>query len=521
MISTHQYVARILIEAEGALAVGSGEKGFTVDKLVARDAMNLPYIPGTSLAGVLRHEMGRIGEDDTIMDIFGFQENQAGQGSRLAISSAQLTNEDGKTAIEGLSLQKPDNTYLNRFKRLPERDHVRIGHRGVAENHGKYDEELVPKGARFVFTMRLSGNAGDEEIWHQILAIIQEPLFRIGSGTRKGYGKLKVKSCEVRTFDLTNKSDLLGYLEWDNSLNAPLNGEQFAPVTSHDPSGWVHYSLELTPQKFFLFAAGYGDEDADIIPQKETYLDWSAATARWMEQEDMHALIPATSVKGTIAHRVAWHYNRLNKACIMAPGAIALPPQRDLNQLLDAVPLPVDVANMTAGSNDPEWEGAKQLIENYDFEKELRATDAWKAYELKLNKYREEQSENVLPVGSHNFAVKTLFGEASNQGAGARGNVILSDVYLKTAKDDEKTFCHVAIDRFTGGARDGMLFQEKVVTASTFCLDFFVKKEALADDLIRRAFEESLEDICHGRLPLGANTQKGHGVFNGVLKKSA
>ena len=52
---THKYIARLIIEAATPLLVGSGEKGLTVDKLVAKDANNLPYIPATGLAGVLRH----------------------------------------------------------------------------------------------------------------------------------------------------------------------------------------------------------------------------------------------------------------------------------------------------------------------------------------------------------------------------------------------------------------------------------------------------------------------------------
>jgi hypothetical protein len=73
----------------------------------------------------------------------------------------------------------------------------------------------------------------------------------------------------------------------------------------------------------------------------------------------------------------------------------------------------------------------------------------------------------------------------------------------------------VAIDRFTGGARDGMLFQQKAASSNAFTLDVYVKKETLSDPDIKNSFEEAIKDLCAGRLQLGGGTTKGHGVFKG------
>lgn len=93
-----RYIAKFTIEAETPVSVGSGEKGLLIDRLVAKDANGLPYIPGTSLTGVLRHSLYN---EKFINDIFGF-EGKKGMGSRLIISSAYLVGDDGKTVIEGL-----------------------------------------------------------------------------------------------------------------------------------------------------------------------------------------------------------------------------------------------------------------------------------------------------------------------------------------------------------------------------------------------------------------------------------
>ncbi len=47
----YRSLARLIIETVTPLAVSSGEKGLYTDSLVARDVNDLPYIPGTAVAG--------------------------------------------------------------------------------------------------------------------------------------------------------------------------------------------------------------------------------------------------------------------------------------------------------------------------------------------------------------------------------------------------------------------------------------------------------------------------------------
>lgn len=503
------------------MAVGSGEKGISVDRLVARDALGLPYIPGTSLAGVLRHQMEVTGGSQIVMDVFGFQKEQSGQGSRLSISSAHLLSSDGKTALEGLRNLDENDDYLKRFQKLPNRDHVRITHRGAAANQGKFDEELVPKGTRFVFTLRLSGSAADEALWQSLLQAIHHPMFRLGAGTRKGFGKFLVVDCEARTFNLTNQADLSDYLEWGNSLNAPLGGQVFEFQQNQDLGDWIRYNLTIKPHDFFLFGAGHGDGEVDSSPKTEGYFDWSEGTPIWHNIGNEPLLIPATSIKGAIAHRVAWHYNLLNEHYVdddddedMTPI-----PEADIDKILNALASPVNPQTIKADSKDPVWVDAKRQIEDWDYKVLLEESPEWKSYVDQLNKYLKEKEKSKLSVGENNAAVKALFGFAlDSDESGARGNVILGDVYRYSTI--EKIFNHVSIDRFTGGARDGMLFQEKVASTDEFGLDIYVKKDALEDQNVLSAFETALDDICRGKLALGGGTTKGHGIFEGSWTKN-
>lgn len=229
------YTAKFIVETATPMAVGSGEKGLTIDRLIARDANELPYIPGTSLAGVTRHELQDSNEDkkEGLDKFFGFEGKEDGQGSRIIFSNAYLIAENGKTVLEGIQNVNLDEGFYSYFNKLPERDHVRISDKGVAEERGKFDEELVHKGTRFVFELELTGTEADKEIWEYILQTVHNPFFRIGAGTRKGFGQLEIINCWYHTFDLTQKNQLLAYLYKSSSLNNDFsNWKQFKPKTA-------------------------------------------------------------------------------------------------------------------------------------------------------------------------------------------------------------------------------------------------------------------------------------------------
>jgi CRISPR/Cas system CSM-associated protein Csm3 (group 7 of RAMP superfamily) len=97
---------------------------------------------------------------------------------------------------------------------------------------------------------------------------------------------------------------------------------------------------------------------------------------------------------------------------------------------------------------------------------------------------------------------------------------LISDVYLeKTSSKDTKVFDHVSIDRFTGGAIDSALFQEKTIASKeTFILEILINENKVKEKVALEAFIKALEDITTGMLSLGGATTKGHGIFTGELK---
>ena len=111
-----------------------------------------------------------------------------------------------------------------------------------------------------------------------------------------------------------------------------------------------------------------------------------------------------------------------------------------------------------------------------------------------------------------------LFGSSGNDGTKkSRGLAIFSDITeKKPAGVYDKILNHVSIDRFTGGAVNGALFDEKTLYARGvhFTTEILVNREAEGKEHVIEAFERALDDACNGLLPLGGGVNRGNGTFS-------
>jgi len=475
-----RYIARIVVEAATPLALGSGEKSLVTDRLIARDVCGLPYIPGTSLKGVLSHsilgEVEKINATDIWKNILGFQDKKEGSGSRLIVSSAHFFGADGNV-FEGVSAPDWNTDFYRAYQSLPVRDHVRINELGAAEKGAKFDEEVVYMGTRFVFELELIGKPEEKANWETILNTLANKDFRLGGGTRKGFGELKICNVLRRDFDLTDKADFYDYADKTSSLTVPIkNSVEFVPKA--DNCNTNTYLLTLKPDSFFLFGAGEGSEVADMIAATEDVVIWNGATPK-IEKNNL--LIPASSVKGAIAHRVAFHFNKK---------------KRLFAELFENKGMLV----------------AKAIQEKYHLP-------------AKFDSNNDKDIKKLLTI--YNPAVVDLFGfsVASNDkdlvtlDDKAKGKTIISDVHKSATR--RKVLNHVAIDRFTGGAIDGALFSEEVATLNnddSIELKIVVSNKATTESI--ECLELTLRDIANGMLPLGGGVMRGNGCFSGEIVKN-
>lgn len=522
---THRFLAQITLEASAAFAINSGKLGLLNDNVVAKDANRLPYLPGTSLAGVLRHSIGKSLEND----LFGSKGNSgkdadSGSGSRLILSPGLMIGKEGKV-IEGLQVIDFNDSFYSAFGKLPLRDHVKINRKGSAEKGAKYDEELVFKGTRFVFELELKGTQQDQTSWGPLLSLIESPDFRLGSGTRKGHGEFRVihEKSTQRTFDLRKEEDLKDYLSKSSSLNSPIpKGTSISTSTSKELAGWKKFQIQMKARDFFLFGAGFGDGDVDHISKMEKVITWSKGIPSISESDFI--LIPATSIKGALAHRVRFHYSKLIEDFIESPKDGYQPEASlDVEKILGEIESQIDFNNLTTETEEEIFKTLEQKINDFNPLK----TAEWNSYEDQLR----DEAANLIKSGSEpdesNYAVEKLFGFTKNSKGneekekGQKGAVLIQDIYIPFKRENNKVFNHVKIDRFTGGAIEGALFQEKAYFGKDDQIDLtiYVSSDALTEPLISQAWQNVINDLLNGLMPLGGLNTKGHGFFTGTLIK--
>lgn len=453
---THRHIARLTVEAETPLAVGTGKScDILTDAPVAKDVNGLPYIPATSIAGVLRHAMG-LADDQTEGNPFGYisksdDNDDSGHGSDIIFTDAVMVGKNGK-ALDGIQDIDWNDEFYRYFQDLPVRQHVRIDHKGTAENNGKFDNEVVYKGTRFVFEIELMSDKDDKEHIEKAIGHLRYSTLRIGGGTRKGYGKLSIVDCRQASLNLSNPEDLEKYLNKSSSLAEDWAGfTKISVIESLDYSKWTHYQLKLKPLDFFMFGSGMGDSDADNVYVSELVVSQGESI-----DNNKRVLIPGSSVKGAIAHRTAYHYNKIKKR-------------------FAGEQKPEDIT----GCNN---EAVAAIFGKADGDKFTRGR-------ILIDDIIKGQVKADADAG-------------------------------EKATPTAKTFFHNKIDQFTGGTMDGALFQEKVIydKDAEYTFDIYVETDALKDEVVN-AFEQSLRDICTGLLPLGGITNRGNGIFTGTATK--
>lgn len=526
-----RYLAHFVIETQSGLKIATGSEGKLVDQTIAKDSNGLPYIPGTSLTGVMRHLLES--ESVPTNTIFGNGDLNEGVGSRIIISDANLCNPIGQGVLEGIQNIDFSNEYFSRFNNLPQRDHVRINSKGAADtiNNGKFDEEIVPKGVRFAFEIELIGSDKDIDFWNILVNLIASPQFRIGGSTRNGLGVVKTISCNSKIIDL--EKELETYLNITSELDKDVSSWDLVNIQNIATQNYKNYSIQIEPESMFMFGGGFGDFDADKTPKIEQYFSWVSGLPLLQEAY----LIPATSIKGALSHRVAFHYNRLTNVNLsnneLELNSYVVKDELDQDLLLKEVEdFTLEIENVLTNELEATQElkirlevmqrellRKSKLLTSYD--KEISELQSWTIYKEQLDLTILKMEGVGINTGELNKAVQELFGYSKdNEVPGKRGAVLISDIYLDKHEYDvsEKVVQHVKIDRFTGAAINGALFNEKVLTSHGFELNVLVEEKVLQDEVIKNAFEAALDDLVSGQLQLGGNTTKGHGAFVGNYK---
>ncbi len=460
------HIARVTLETATPLSIATGKANGVFDTSLVVDANGLPTIPGSSLTGVLRHLYQDEYGEFSANQIFGYQDrkkSEDSQPSRLNVSWGCIQDSNGK-AVQGLHFAQTQDTILGVALKLADapvnRDRVRLNHKGASANTGKFDRAVLPAGYRFTVEFSLWSDEANDAHWERVLELLQHPLFRLGGSTRAGLGKLSVINVHELVADLSQESGRKAFNAIKRDLNDRTGFKLRTLPKWSDTAKVVTATITLKPNSYWRIGQGEkpnladnNGKTADLLPKLEQRISWNQQQRAAPATEQL--LIPGSSVKGALAHRVAFHANRL--------------------------------------SATPRW--ADDMDEN-----------ALKTY---------DKSEDCAEV-------MQLFGMANNEERDAKdkgqvGRVLIDDAYQTFSTADLQIIMHNSIDRFSGSVRDHMLFSEEMVWGKDVNLQLSVKKDSAISDVAKQALQQALNDLCQGRLALGAGVSKGHGFFIGTI----
>lgn len=291
--NTAQVTGRVLIFGDlvldAPLLIGAGDGGD--DRSADEDIRVLkgkegPFIPGTSLCGVLR-EFLRTHEGKRAADLL-FGKIDEGQ-SMIAIDDVPLTN-----------------------AKIITRDGVRIDSvTGVGVDGAKYDYEAVDRGANGPFRLIVTRRQCHKEIWNEIydnLLLLREKMMdgiSLGAITAKGFGKVHAENVRSGLYDFSKKDDVCSWLAQKDP--AP---EKASDLMEGETGKSLSSSNELVVAADFalrtsIIVRDYGRREP--LPGSKEEKDFDAVSI----MSDGRYVLPGTSLKGVLRHHAEHILQRL------------------------------------------------------------------------------------------------------------------------------------------------------------------------------------------------------------------
>ncbi len=279
------------IKTISPLRIASGRDDGITDILILKNKKGQPFIPGTSIAGVLRSEILTIYGKQTADKIFGSINDNGNQSminiSDITLNQANIIHRDG-VAIE---------TYA-----------------GVSKQGAKYDYEAIDRGAQGTLTIELTVRKNDlqtcptptakhpnlqadNQQYLDILATIADLIthgINIGSLTAKGYGKIQSDTpAQLYLFDFAQNQkqapeQWLKYIQ-DNKLPQPTyTGNPQATQTQAPNTFEIEAHFAIKSSLIIRDAEPRKENDQTITVQLKSGKDY---------------VIPGTSLKGVLRNR--------------------------------------------------------------------------------------------------------------------------------------------------------------------------------------------------------------------------
>jgi CRISPR/Cas system CSM-associated protein Csm3 (group 7 of RAMP superfamily) len=448
------------IKAQTPLHVGGLGTDPTVDLSLAVNGQNQIYIPGTSLAGAFRNWM--TDHDLPVNNLWGFQEDTSqkkdlqekdkGHASFIIIDDAVVTLPKG--AIAEL------------------RDHVGIDRIfGTASDKTKFDRAILPKGSRFPLEMTIDTKKNDaiEQLIEQLLSALKQDGLRLGAAKTRGLGLIKISDLQRQDYDFRSFKATLAALKLQT---ASSKGQPYEPQQSI-ASQKLHLSIDWEPIGAVMVKSGQDGVAVDILPLASR------------DNDQVAFVLPGSAIKGALRSQA----ERILRTVLQVSGSPDGKPEKILQEQLEHPQL--DLTQWLFGKS-----GTGDKTETISFGRgALMVDDCF--CQKQLNPQAWQAVEQAIDDPKHPDS-GTLRGSLDAAG--------LTEI--------QQAF-HVAIDRWTGGAADQMLYSAlEPFNLQWHPIELTLDLKRIPAEyhpVVKALLLLTLRDLAAGRIPLGYGVNRGYG----------
>jgi CRISPR/Cas system CSM-associated protein Csm3 (group 7 of RAMP superfamily) len=466
------------VTAQTALHVGGLGTDLTIDLSLAVNGRNEIYIPGTSIAGAFRNWMWEQEQEQeqgfgNVDQFWGFQKEDKGHASFVMIEDAVVTLPEGAIAEV--------------------RDHVGIDRVwGAASDKTKFDREVFPRGSSFMLKMTVditSRNESELPSIERLINALEQGELRLGAAKTRGLGRVKLSDVSWLEQDFSSFDGMIAVLN--------QSGQEYIPQATV-MSDLLRLSIHWQPIAPVMVKSGQDGVAVDILP----------LTSR--DGDLVRFMLPGSAVKGALRSQAERILRTILQLECAAGSDVTLQsqiedPALELAQWLFGMPGTGDVTQQIGLGR-----GALMVDDCY-CQKQLDPQKWQRITQMTDEPNSVNASNSVNTSNSLNTSKSADPPKAMTEADSLQA-------YLNEAglQDTQQAF-HVAIDRWTGGAADAMLYTalepmnlqwepiELTIDLRRIVPHYRQPVQALLLLLLR--------DLASGRIPLGYGVNRGYGTL--------
>ena len=298
----------LVMKAPLLIGMGEHDEGNQTDIQVMKDKNGDAFIPGTSLAGVLRQY---IEADNPRAAALIF-------GTDLEEPSAYDMELQSSAIIYDIKLSNAT---------IVHRDSVNLdGLTGTGIKHGKFDYEVIDQGAHGTFAAELilrNIHEKDRDLLENTLMRLGHHLadgFHLGARTAIGFGKAVLEDINIDVYDFHNVDDTAAYF-----LDKPPK-KQITFKKKASEHGYPADSFVIDAD--FVLEGGLMVRDSDKSHLTGGEAEDGKIDAIMMRDSDGNWRVPGSSLKGVLRHRCEYILQSLGMDTAMLESLMGPDPQK-------------------------------------------------------------------------------------------------------------------------------------------------------------------------------------------------